>query len=208
MAESPSDTQQSYNTLPGGAEGAVEKLVCMAVITAPHGVAGAMKLKCYTDIPKDIAAYNPFTSKTGDWSFTVRVKGEAKGQLIIAVDGVDSRERAEALRGLELYIPHNRLPEPARDEFYYEDLIGLLAISPTGSAIGKVVSVHDYGAGDILEIEMDTRAKGKKPRRELIPFNKNTVTAVDITGGSLTLDIPEDEMVIPEKEAQEAELAE
>lgn len=189
------------------------RFVCMAVITGPHGVSGALKLKCFADDMSALQSYNPFTTKTGDWEFVINVTAETKGQPVVRIDGIRTREQAEALKGLELYIPHSRLPETGEDEYYHEDLAGLMVISTQGAAIGKVVAVHDFGAGDIIEIEMagphkqKNKNKPAKPRRELLPFTKQTVKQVDIAAGCLILDMPEEEIVTAEAAAQEAELA-
>ncbi|MGH7028795.1 MAG: ribosome maturation factor RimM, partial [Stellaceae bacterium] len=114
----------------------------------------------------------------------LRVIGSAKGVLIATVSGVDDRDRAEALRGLRLYLPRAALPPPGEDEYYHADLIGLTAALADGGVLGRVSAVHDFGAGDTLEI---TRPKGPPL---MVPFTKAVVPIVDLAAGRVVLDPP------------------
>ena len=137
-----------------------DKRVCVGVITGAHGVRGAVRLKSFTAEPEDVAGYGPLEDERGERRFALRIVGSAKGVLIAAISGIDDRDRAEALRGLRLYLPRSALPPTDEEEYYHADLIGLDAALADGTPIGTVRAVHDFGAGDTLEIERAERAAG------------------------------------------------
>ena len=149
-------------------------LVCVALIAAAHGVRGALKLKCYTEKPENVASYGPLLDEHGHELFHVRVIGPAKGGLIVEAEGITDRDAAEALRGLRLYVPRDRLPAIESDAFYHADLIGLAARSETGEHLGEVVAVHDFGAGDVLEY-VDTEGQSR-----MVAFTHAHVPEVDL----------------------------
>ena len=120
-------------------------------------------------------------------SFTLRIIGAAKGDgmVIAQLSGIADRDRAEALRGLRLYAPRAVLPPIGDDdEFYHADLVGLPAMLGDGAPLGTVIAVHDFGAGDMLEIEPDAGPK------VLVPFTRAVVPIVDIAGGRVVVDPP------------------
>ena len=166
---------------PGGAS---EKRVCVGVVGAAHGVRGAVRIKSFTANPEDIARYGPLEDESGERHLTLRLIGAAKGVLIAQLSGVDDRNRAEALRGLRLYLPRAALPPPDEEEYYHADLIGLDAVLTDGTPVGEVRAVHDFGAGDTLEI---ARPEGPPA---MVPFTKTVVPEVDLTAGRLVLDPP------------------
>ena len=163
---------------------AQDKRVCVGVITGAHGVRGAVRLKSFTAEPEDIAGYGPLQDERGERRFALRLVGNAKGVLIAAIAGIDDRDRAEALRGLRLYMPRSALPPTDDEEYYHADLIGLEAALADGTPIGTVRAVHDFGAGDTLEIE---RAAGPPV---LVPFTRAVVPVVDLEAGRLVIDPP------------------
>jgi 16S rRNA processing protein RimM len=163
-----------------------EQRVCMGVVGAPHGVRGAVRIKSFTDAPEAIANYGALEDESGERRFTLRVIGAAKGDgmLIAQLSGVADRARAEALRGLRLYAPRAALPATAEDEFYHADLVGLAATLEDGSALGTVIAVHDFGAGDMIEI---ARGHGQPV---LVPFTRAAVPVIDIASGKLVIAPP------------------
>jgi 16S rRNA processing protein RimM len=169
------------------AAGANTARVCMGIVGAPHGVRGAVRIKSFTDEPDSIACYGALEDESGERRFTLRVLGAAKGDgmVIAQLAGVADRDRAEALRGLRLYAPRAALPAIAEDEFYHADLVGLAAELEDGARLGKVIAVHDFGAGDMLEIARD------KGQPVLVPFTHAAVPIVDIAGGRVVIDPPE-----------------
>ncbi len=163
---------------------ATPKHVCVGIVTGPQGVGGAVRIKSFTARPEDIAAYGPLADQSGTRQLELRLVGTAKGVLIGRLPGVEDRNRAEALRGLRLYLPRAALPEPAEEEYYHADLIGLDAVLADGTPIGRVRAVHDFGAGDTLEIER----QGSLPA--MVPFTRAVVPVVEIEAGRLVIAPP------------------
>jgi 16S rRNA processing protein RimM len=161
-----------------------EKRVCVGVITGAQGVRGAVRLKSFTAEPESIADYGPLQDERGERRFALRLVGSAKGVLIAMITGIDDRDRAAALRGLRLYLPRSALPPPEEEEYYHADLIGLEAALSDGTVLGTVRAVHDFGAGDMLEIE---RSKGPPV---MVPFTRAVVPVVDLEAGRLVVDPP------------------
>lgn len=155
--------------------------VCVGEIVAPHGVGGAVKVRCFTAEPKDILAYGPVTDELGRRGFGLSVAGTTKGGLICRLDGIGDREAAAALRGTRLYVDRDALPAPAdADEFYHADLIGLRVENRDGVTLGRVRAVYDFGAGDVLDVAADAGGKSV-----ILPFTRETVPEVDLAAGRL-----------------------
>lgn len=175
--------------LEGRTKTADTRRVCLGVIAGAHGVKGAVRLKSFAQEPRDIARYGPLEDESGEAHFTVRVLGATKGQaqngvVIARLSGVADRDRAEALRGLRLYLPRAALPPPPEEEFYHADLIGLAAVLADGTQLGEVRAIHDFGAGDTIEIV-------RPPAQPLmVPFTRAVVPVVDIAAGRLVIDPP------------------
>ena len=161
-----------------------QKQVCVGVVTGPHGVTGALRIKSFTARAEDIATYGPLADESGAQRFALRLVGAAKGVLIGRLSGVEDRNRAEALRGLRLYLPRAALPPPAAEEYYHADLLGLEAVLGDGTPIGRVRAVHDFGAGDTLEIARPAGAP------VMVPFTRAVVPEVEIEKGRLVIDPP------------------
>lgn len=164
----------------------VEGRLCVAVIAGAHGVRGDVRIKSFTADPKGLAAYGPLTDKTGTREFRIKVHGLAKNLLRAHIKGVDDRNAAEALVGVELYIERVQLPEPEDDEFYHSDLIGLKAVLEDGSDYGIVHALHDFGAGDVIEIVL---AAGGTV---VLPFSNAVVPSVDLKAGIVVIAPPEE----------------
>ncbi|KGJ06490.1 16S rRNA processing protein RimM [Paracoccus halophilus] len=163
--------------------------VCVGAIAGAFGVRGEVRLKSFTSQPNDIAEYSPLWTEDGKRSFTVRLTRPVTGGLGARLSGVESREAAEALRGVTLWADRARLPVLPDDEFYHADLIGLSVYDTGGVLLGKVRAIYDHGAGDILEIF----GAGRK-QTLLLPFTKEAVPTVDLTAGRIIADPPgEDE---------------
>src|SRR4030088_3025561 len=126
--------------------------ICIARIGAAHGVRGAVKLGSVTEDPLAVKAYGPLVTKDGACQFEVTHAREAKGHLVATLKGVATREDAERLNGLELYVAREKLPATDEDEYYYADLIGLAAVTAANEPLGRVIAIHNFGPGDIIEI--------------------------------------------------------
>ena len=160
--------------------------ICVARIGAAHGVRGAVKLWTFTEDPLAVRDYGPLTTKDGARQFEVTHLREAKDHLVATLKGVTTRDDAERLNGLELYVPRDRLPETDDDEYYHADLIGLAAVNAAGERLGRVVAIHNFGAGDIIEI-----APPNGPTM-LLPFTNAVVPTVDLAGGRVVIELPQE----------------
>lgn len=156
-------------------------LVCVAQVAAAHGVRGAVKLRCFTDAPENVANYGPLLDSDGRELFSVDLAGHTKGGVIATINGVFDRDAAEALRGTQLFIDRDSLPSTDEDEFYHADLIGMTVENKKGHALGEVCAVHDFGAGDIIEYQT---ASGTQ---EMVPFTNHNVPTVDLSNRRLVL---------------------
>jgi 16S rRNA processing protein RimM len=143
-----------------------------------------VRIKSFTERPEDVASYGPLTDEAGR-SYKLGVVGLARGAVLAAIEGVGDRDAAEALTGTRLYVDRAALPAPEEGEFYRGDLVGLAAELADGTKVGEVISVEDYGAGDIVEIARP----GDKAL--LMPFTDATVPVVDIAGGRIVIAPPE-----------------
>lgn len=159
--------------------------VCLGAITGPHGVRGLVKVKPFTEVPEDVAAYGPVEDETGNRRFTLRVTGAAKGQVIVAVDGVGDRNAAEALKGERLYVDRSALPDPDDGSFYHADLIGMDLVGMDGTPLGTVTALYDFGAGDVLEF------RGADGKARMLPFTEEVVPTVDLEARRMVVDPPE-----------------
>ena len=176
--------------------------VCVGVITGAHGVHGAVRIKSFTAEPEAVASYGPLEDERGQRQFALRLIGDAKGVLIARIPGIEDRDKAEALRGMRLYVPRAALPPTGEDEFYHADLLGLEAVLADGTIIGRVRAVHDFGAGDTLEL---VRPQGQPV---MVPFTRAIVPVVDIAGGRLVIDAPPGLLTAePETEAEAEQTA-
>jgi 16S rRNA processing protein RimM len=160
-------------------------MVILGVIGAPHGVKGELRVKSSTADPLAIGGYGPVTLPDGR---RLKIKSARPGGevVIVKLEGVNDRTAAEALKHMTLSVPRDRLPPPDEDDFYHADLIGLRCETADGALVGHVAAVHDFGAGDILDI----RPAEKGPHLTL-GFTKASVPIVDIAAGRLVVVLPE-----------------
>jgi 16S rRNA processing protein RimM len=154
----------------------VANRICVARIGAAHGVRGEVKLWSFTEDPAAVAHYGPLETQDGTRCFEIEALRAAKDHFVARIAGVNDRDAAEKLRNIELYIPRARLPKiEEADTFYHADLVGLDAITPDGARVGTVHALHNFGAGDIIEI---APAEGGDPL--MLPFNETTVPKIDV----------------------------
>jgi 16S rRNA processing protein RimM len=159
--------------------------VCVARIGAAHGTAGEVRLWPFTTRADAVAAYGPLQTADGTRAFEIEDLRPGKDFLVARLKGIADRAAAERLRNTDLYVPRERLPVPEPDEFYHADLIGLRAEDTAGTAIGVVVAVHNFGAGDILEI-----APAAGGDTAMLPFSAAAVPSVEIVAGRIVVDMP------------------
>jgi 16S rRNA processing protein RimM len=160
--------------------------ICVARIGAPHGVRGAVKLWTFTEDPLAVDAYGPLVTKDGARQFELTSAREAKGHLVATLKGVATREDAERLNGVELYVARERLPATEQDEYYHADLIGLAAVTSADEPLGRVIAIHNFGAGDIIEIAPPQGAT------MLLPFTNAVVPTVDLKAGRVVIELPDE----------------
>lgn len=154
-------------------------LIFVAQVGAAHGVRGEVKVTTFTADPMALADYKTLMRQDGSPALTIASARPTKGGIVARLKGVGDRNAAEALRGLKLYIHRDSLPPPEEDEFYLADLIGLSVETAAGELLGKVKTVQDFGAGDLLEIQPKTGASW------WLPFTREAVPEVRLAEGKL-----------------------
>lgn len=160
--------------------------ICVARIGAAHGVRGQVKLWTFTEDPLAVKQYGPLSTKDGSRQFEVTQVREARDHLVATLKGIATRNDAERLNGIELYVAREKLPATEDDEYYHADLIGLAAVTTADEPLGRVVAIHNFGAGDIIEI-----APPQGPTL-LLPFTNAVVPTVDLAGGRVTIELPQE----------------
>jgi 16S rRNA processing protein RimM len=150
------------------------KRVLVGRIAGAHGIRGGVLIRSFTARPEDIGAYGPL-SDGGARTFKLKsARVTAKG-VVAQLDGIADRTAAEALKGTGLYADRDRLPATGEEEFYHADLIGLAAVDAQGQPLGEIVGVHNYGAGDLIELRLAGSGK-----TELVAFTEAFVPEVDL----------------------------
>lgn len=163
-------------------------LVCVGVVAGANGVKGEVKIKTFTEQPLALGRYGPLCDRVGKRQFAVKVVRETKGGVVARLEGVNDRDQADMLKGCELFVLRDRLPGIGDDEtWYHADLIGLEARDDKGGRLGTVTAVHNFGAGDLIEIEFDG-----EHGQVLVPFTRAHVPEVDIAKGCMTVHLPEE----------------
>jgi 16S rRNA processing protein RimM len=156
--------------------------VCLGQIGAAHGVRGEVRLHSFTADPAAITSYGPLESEDGR-VVEIKTMRPAKDHFVATLAGVADRNAAERLVNTKLYVPRERLPAPDDpDEFYHADLIGLAVVDGAGRKRGTVTAVHNFGAGDLIEVLPDEGGK-----TELLPFDEVHVPTVDIAAGKIVV---------------------
>ena len=157
----------------------IKERICLGVIAGVHGIRGEVKVKSFTADDCDIDAYGTLENKDASKTFALKVIGRSKELLRCKIKGVDDRNVAESLIGTELYVNRNVLPELDDEEYYLADLIGLKVFEQSSeNEVGTVAGVYNFGAGDILEIRVNSTNK-----LEMLPFTKEYVPVVKICDG-------------------------
>ena len=160
--------------------------VLVAQIGAAHGLRGEVRLRSFTEDPMAVKDYGALESEDGARRFEIESLRPAKNVLIARLAGIADRNAAEALCNLRLFVARDRLPPPEDGEFYHADLVGLAVVARDGRDVGTVVALHDFGAGDLIEVKLVHGAT------VMLPFTEAVVPEIDITGGRIVVDLPED----------------
>jgi 16S rRNA processing protein RimM len=152
--------------------------VLVGDIGRAQGLKGEVRIRSFTQEPSAIASYGPLEDETASRLFEFEgLRADGKG-LIASIKGVTTREGAEALTGTKLYLPRDRLPERGEEEWYHADLVGLTALDPDGKTLGTVTAVHNFGAGDVIEVSPE----GGGPEL-LVAFTDANVPEVNVPEG-------------------------
>ena len=169
--------------LPQGERG---NRICLGQIGAAHGIRGEVRLRSFTADPEAIGNYGPLETEDGR-VLEIEAMRPAKNHFVARLSGIRDRAAAERLVNVKLYVPRDRLPEPVEDdEFYHADLIGLTVVDRAGERLGTVVAIHNFGAGDLIEVQPDAGGK-----TELVRFDDTHVPAVDVAAGKIVVDPPQ-----------------
>lgn len=165
---------------------AVSDLILVGRVAGAFGVKGEVRIASYTAEPTALLGYKALLRDSGAPALTLTGGRAHKGGVVARAREVATREEAEALRGLQLYIPRAALPDPDEDEFYVADLIGLDVVSLEGELLGKVKDARDFGAGDLLEVQ--------PPAGESwwLPFTKDAVPEVQMVAGRIVAVRPDE----------------
>lgn len=159
--------------------------VLLGVVIGAQGLKGEVKVKTFTQSPDKLGAYGPLHTKDGK-RFRATFLRETKDGAVVALEGVNGRTAAEALKGVELFVPRTALPKEDADEFYHADLIGLRAEDTEGRAMGTVRALHNFGAGNVIELVRDDGDE------VFLPFTREVAQQIDIEGGRIVIAAPEE----------------
>lgn len=163
-----------------------EAMIMIGALAGAFGVKGEVRLKSFTSDPEAIAEYCPLFTEDGNRSFDVQLTGKLKNALSAKLSGVHTKEQADDLRGLQLFVPRDKFPQLPEDEFYHADLVGLRAFDAGGEELGHIKAVQNHGATDLLEILTE-----KTGQSVLLPFTRVNVPTVDISSGKIIIDPPD-----------------
>lgn len=156
----------------------MEGLIQVGRVAGAFGVRGEVRITSFTAEPLALVDYKTLVREDGSTGLTLTSGRAAKGGIVARAKEIETREQAEALRGLKLYIPRDRLPDPEEDEFYITDLVGLVVQTVEGEPLGRIKSVQDFGAGDLLEV-----APAEGGATWYLPFTREAVPEVRIADG-------------------------
>lgn len=160
-------------------------LICVGAVAGSYGVAGEVRLKSFCAEPEAIADYGPLFTQDASRSFTIKLTRPVAGGLGARMSGVLTKEQADALKGVSLYVDRSMLPRLPDDEYYHSDLIGLEVRDTGGVVLGQVTAMHNHGAGDLIEIG------GPGRKVVLLPFTLAVVPTVDLASDRVVVDMPE-----------------
>lgn len=158
--------------------------VLIGYISDAHGVRGEVKIKSFAQNPKDIVAYGPVCDETGERIFALKIRASTPKGLIAQIAGITDRDQAQNLKGTQLFADRKNFPDVQEEEFYYHDLVGMSVEDENGNQVGIVDSIHDFGAGDVVEIKRVGQGS------LLYPFTKQFFP--EITPEKITVNIVEE----------------
>jgi 16S rRNA processing protein RimM len=164
----------------------VSERIRVARIGAAHGVRGEVRLWPFTQDPMAVGDYGPLETEDGTRRFEIETLRAAKDHLVARIAGIGDRDAAEKLRNVDLFISRDKLPKIDEDDTYYHaDLVGMAAVTPEGVPLGNVTAIHNFGAGDLIEI---ATTAGGEPL--LLPFTETIATNIDTVLRQITIVLP------------------
>jgi len=163
-----------------------DKFITIAQIKGAHGVKGEGRIRSFTEDPAACFNYGPFLDEVGKPILTPIKWRPVKDGFVVTFKESLQREAVAAMRGTKLFAPREALPAERDDEYYITDLLGLQAVTPEGEPVGKIASVQNFGAGDLLEIDTPSG-------RAFLAFTKEAVPEISLRDGKVTVNIPEDD---------------
>lgn len=169
---------------------ATERLVTMGRIVAPYGIKGWIKIQPFTQQQHGLVDYPQWqVGQDGEWQLRTVEVAKVHGATVVAkLAGVDDREQAAVLQGMRIAVSRDDFPEPATNEFYWADLVGLKVVNADGVALGSVTRVFETGANDVLVVEDKVANEAAVKRERLLPFTAPVIRQVDIVGGTIIVD--------------------
>ena len=172
--------------------------ICVGVISGSYGVQGELRVKSFCAIPEDIQNYTPLTDEAGKRQFALAILRPIKNGYSARLPEVKTKEEADALRGTKLFAPRDQLPSLPDDEFYHADLIGLEVYDTGGELLGRVKTVQNHGADDLLELQLSNTSA-----TTFLPFTKAAVPTVDLATGRIVADPPDGILPTPKSAPSE-----
>lgn len=166
-------------------------LIIVGTIAGSYGVRGELRIKSFCAVPEDIETYSPLTDATGTRSFALALIHPIKNGFSARIADVATKEEADALRGIELFARRDQMPSLPDDEFYHADLMGLDVYDTGGTLLGRVKTVQNHGADDLLELQLSGSSA-----TTFLPFTKSAVPTVDLAARRIVADPPEG--ILPE----------
>jgi 16S rRNA processing protein RimM len=166
--------------------GMSEAMICVGTISGTYGVNGELRIKSFCAVPEDIEGYSPLTTEDGSHSFALALIRPMKNGFVARIADVSTKEQADALRGTQLFARRDQLPSLPDDEYYYSDLVGLEVFDTGGTLLGRVKTVLNHGAADLLEVLAPGAAA-----TVLVPFTHAVVPTINLEAGRIVADPPE-----------------
>jgi 16S rRNA processing protein RimM len=165
-------------------------MVVMGRVTAPFGVKGWIKIYTLTAQPANLCDYPVWWLRhAGDWREMNVVAARLHSNTLVAqLAGIESREAAAALKGLEIGVPRSQLPAAGSNEFYWADLIGLKVVNMEQHELGRVARIVQTGANDVLVVASESGEERGNKRELLVPFIADAIKAVDVAAGVIAVD--------------------
>ncbi|MGH6876885.1 MAG: ribosome maturation factor RimM [Rhizomicrobium sp.] len=161
--------------------------ILLGVVVSAQGLGGEVRVKTFTEAPERLSAYGPLRTPDGRILEVATARAVKSDSAIVRFRGVDDRSSAETLANTILLVSRSALPATAREEFYHADLIGLRVHDNEGRILGEIRAIHNYGAGDVIEIQ---RGDGGTL---LLPFTKDFVPHIDLTSKYVVVAEPSDD---------------